>query len=166
MTVVPYDPDWSRIFELVLNQISPVLSDIASEIEHVGSTSVPGLAAKPIVDVDVAVANRDDVYIAIRRLAGIGYIHEGDLGVEGREAFIPPIGLPQHHLYVCTVDNAEYERDILFRDYLRNHPEETKRYGELKLELAHQFPNDRVSYTTGKSDFVNEILKRAGWQRK
>ncbi|MNV51043.1 dephospho-CoA kinase/protein folding accessory domain-containing protein [compost metagenome] len=91
-------------------------------IEHVGSTSVPGLSAKPIIDMDVVVATRDDVKKAIQRLAILGYVHEGDLGAIGREAFIPPNGVPWHHLYVCTIDNAEYKRHIMFRDYLKSHP--------------------------------------------
>ncbi|WP_081841022.1 GrpB family protein [Alicyclobacillus macrosporangiidus] len=162
--VVPYDPGWLQAFEMIRSYVSPVLSDIVVAIEHVGSTSVPGLAAKPIVDIDVAVATRDDVYVAIQRLASLGYIHEGDLGIAGREAFIPPNGLPPHHLYVCTADNTEYERHILFRDYLRSHPEEAELYGALIRELAQRFPNDRASYTNGKSEFVNAILKRAAWK--
>ena len=139
----------------------PVLSDLVVTIEHVGSTSVPGLAAKPIVDMDVVVPTQADVQIAIQRLATIGYVHEGDLGATGREAFIPPNAVPWHHLYVCTVENVEYKRHIMFRNYLRNHPEDAKMYGDLKLKLAKQFQNDRAAYTNGKSAFVNEILKRA-----
>lgn len=70
-----------------------------------------------------------------------------------------------HHLYLCTVDNDEYRRHILFRDYLRSHPVDVNKYSQLKQNLAEQFRNDRSGYTNAKSDFVREILKRAGWEQ-
>lgn len=159
-----YDPSWVQLFEQLRGFVLPVLSDFVVTIEHVGSTSVPGLAAKPIVDIDVVVSTQSDVIMAIQRLATIGYVHEGDLGTTGREAFIPPANVTWHHLYVCTIENAEYKRHILFRDYLRNYPEDAKQYGDLKLELAQRFQNDRLAYTNAKGDFVREILQRAGWK--
>jgi len=164
ITVVEYDPDWIKLFEELRNTVLPVLSDIVVTIEHVGSTSVPGLASKPIVDMDVVVPTQTEVQIAIQRLATLGYVHEGDLGIAGREAFIPPKNLPWHHLYVCTEENAEYKRHILFRDYLRSHPEDSKIYGDLKLELAKRYHNDRNAYTNAKSEIVNNILNRTGWK--
>ncbi|CAI8879681.1 MULTISPECIES: GrpB family protein [Bacillus] len=161
VVVVEYDPSWVWVFEKLRDFVLPVLTDFVITIEHVGSTSVPGLAAKPIVDMDVIVSTQDDVQLAIQRLATLGYVHEGDLGATGREAFIPPNNVPWHHLYVCMVESAEYKHHILFRDYLRSHPEAVKMYGDLKLELAKRFHNDRTAYTNAKSDFVNEILKRA-----
>jgi GrpB-like predicted nucleotidyltransferase (UPF0157 family) len=163
--VVKYDPAWVRLFEEIRNFVSPVLSDLTVTIEHVGSTSVPGLASKPIVDMDVVVSSQTDIHTAIQRLSTLGYIHEGDLGATDREAFIPPVSKPWHHLYVCTVDNEEYKRHILFRDYLRSHPEDAKLYGDLKLQLALRFQNDRVAYTDGKSEFVIGILRKAGWKK-
>jgi GrpB-like predicted nucleotidyltransferase (UPF0157 family) len=162
--VVQYDPVWVRLYEKLRDFVLPVLSDLVVTIEHVGSTSVPGLAAKPIVDMDVVVSTRSNVHIAIQRLATLGYVHEGDLETSGRESFIPPDNVPWHHLYVCTVENTEFRRHILFRDYLRNHPDDSKKYGDLKLELAQRFHNERAAYTNAKSEFVKEILKRAGWK--
>jgi len=162
--VVEYYPAWVQLFEKLRDFVFPVLSDLVVTIEHVGSTSVPGLSAKPIVDMDVVVSTLDDVHIAIQRLTTLGYVHEGDLGATGREAFIPPDAVPWHHLYVCATDNDEFKRHILFRDYLRSHPEDAKLYGDLKLELAQRFRNDRTAYSNSKSDFVKEILKRAGWK--
>lgn len=162
--IVEYNPSWLTMFEMVRSFVTPVLTDIVIAIEHVGSTSVPGLSAKPIIDMDVVVNSQTEVLIAIQRLESIGYIHQGDLGISGREAFTQPDGLPVHHLYVCETNNAELKRHILFRDYLRSHPDEAKKYGELKQELAQRFHNDRVSYTNSKTEFVNERLKLAGWQ--
>ncbi|KRF13474.1 GrpB family protein [Paenibacillus sp. Soil787] len=164
VVVVEYDPSWVMMFEQLRDFVLPVLSDIEVRIEHIGSTSVPGLAAKPIVDIDVVVSQQADVHTVILRLATLGYVHEGDLGATGREAFIPPEGITWHHLYVCTVDNDEYKRHILFRDYLRSHPNDAKMYGDLKKELALRFQNDRLAYSNAKSDFVNGILKHDGWK--
>lgn len=75
-----------------------------------------------------------------------------------------PMECPWHHLYVCTVDNSEYKRHIIFRDYLKNHPQEAKEYGDLKQKLAQKFHNDRKAYADAKTIFVEEILKRAGWK--
>jgi GrpB-like predicted nucleotidyltransferase (UPF0157 family) len=152
------------LYEELRDFVLPVLIDLQVKIEHVGSTSIPGLAAKPIVDIDVAVSTQGDLQTAIQRLATLGYVHEGDLGATGREAFIPPYGIAWHHLYVCTVENDEYKRHILFRDYLRTHPTDAKMYGDLKIELALRFHNDRVAYSNAKSDFVKGILKQAGWK--
>lgn len=163
IAVVQYDPSWVHLFEKLRDFVFPVLSDFVITIEHVGSTSVPGLAAKPIVDMDVVVSTQADVQIAIQRLSTLGYVHEGDLGTVGLHAFIPPDDVPWHHLYVCTVENPEYKRHILFRDYLRSHLEDSKKYGDLKLEHAQKFQNDRAAYTNSKSEFVKEVLNRAGW---
>jgi GrpB-like predicted nucleotidyltransferase (UPF0157 family) len=162
--VVEYDPGWVGLFEQLRDFVLPVLRDFVITIDHIGSTSVPGLAGKPIVDMDVVVSTNPDVQLAIQRLSTLGYVHEGDLGATGREAFIPPNNVPWHHLYVCMVENAEYKRHIRFRDYLRSHPKDAKMYGDLKLEIAKRFHNDRKAYTDAKSEFVNEILKRAGWK--
>lgn len=160
VVVVAYDPSWVQLFEQLRDFVLPALSDLEVRIEHVGSTSVPGLAAKPIVDIDVVVSKQADVHTAIQRLATLGYVHEGDLGATGREAFIPPDGIPWHHLYVCTVENDEYKRHILFRDYLRSHPEDAKLYGDLKMELALRFHDDRLAYSNAKSDFIKGILNK------
>lgn len=90
LIVRDYDPNWVQLFQQLRGFVLPVLSDFVVTIEHVGSTSVPGLAAKPIVDIDVVMSTQSDVLMAIQRLATIGYVHEGDLGTTGREAFIPP----------------------------------------------------------------------------
>ena len=163
--IVPYNPDWEVTFGLLRDFVAPALGDIVLTVEHVGSTAVPGLAAKPIIDMDVVVASVEDVPRAVHRLESLGYRPEGDLGIAGREAFRAPNGLPEHHLYVCVVDNPELRRHILFRDYLRNHPKEAKVYAELKMALAEQFIDAREAYTHGKSEFVNSCLKWANWDR-
>jgi len=154
-----YDASWAREFEALREKIAGALGEVAAAIEHVGSTSVPGLAAKPIIDLDVLLRTEDEIPLAIERLAAIGYQHQGDLGVSGREAFrAPGSGFP-HHLYVCSPE--QFRRHVAFRDFLRTHPEDAQAYARLKRELAREFADDRDAYTRGKSEFVEEILGRA-----
>ena len=154
-----YDPLWPQEFELLRGRIVAALEDVAATIEHVGSTAVPGLSAKPIIDIDVLLASGSDLSLTIARLVSIGYEHQGDLGVPGREAFrASPQELP-HHLYVCGPGSQAYLSHIAFRDYLRTHREDADAYAELKRELAFKFRNDRDAYTNAKSTFIARILQ-------
>lgn len=157
-----YDPLWRKHFETLRPRNAPILKELAAAIEHVGGTSVRGLAAKPIIDIDVLLREDADLPLAILRLASLGYDHRGDLGVAGREAFRNPPGDFPHHLYVCPHGSEEYRRHIEFRDYLRAHPEDADAYAALKRKLAVELGDDREAYNRGKSEFVFEILHRAG----
>ncbi len=159
--VVDYDPAWPRLFEGLRDRVVAALGDLVVAVEHVGSTAVPGLPAKPIVDLDVVILTAAELPAAIERLATLGYVHRGDLGIPGREAFSRPLDTPPHHLYVCAWDSAELRRHLLFRDYLRTDPEDARAYGALKRQLAARFRDDREAYTEAKSAFVAEILRRA-----
>ena len=158
VVIVDYDPGWPDQFERLRARAAAALGDLAVAIEHVGSTSVPGLAAKPIIDMDVAVASLAHVPAAIERLAAIGYVYEGDLGLTGREAFTAPPGGAAHHLYVCTVDAREYRRHLAFRDRLRADPVAARAYGDLKRALAQRHRDDRLAYTDAKDEFVESVL--------
>jgi GrpB-like predicted nucleotidyltransferase (UPF0157 family) len=160
--VVAYDPTWPQLFERLKAPIWEAVQGIAESVEHVGSTSVPGLAAKPIIDMDIVVAKRADVPLVIERLARLGYVHVGDLGIEDREAFQNPHDSPRHHLYVCVRGAMALENHLKVRDYLRSHPEEAKLYGELKMRLADQYRYDLARYVVGKTDFIVGILAKAG----
>jgi GrpB-like predicted nucleotidyltransferase (UPF0157 family) len=156
--VVEYDPEWPGQFERLRERLAAALGELAVAIEHVGSTAVPGLAAKPILDADVIVAKRDDVAAAVERLEAIGYRHQGVLGIEGREAFDWPPGEDRHHVYVLAAGTAELERHLRFRDRLRVDPIAARAYAELKRDLALRHPTDRIAYGDGKSEFVERIL--------
>jgi len=153
--VVDYDPAWPNEFERLKSRALGVLGGLAVAVEHVGSTAVPGLAAKPVVDIYVVV---EDVPVAIERLAGLGYAHEGDLGIPGREGFAWPAGEPRHHLYVCARDHEGLDEVLRFRDYLRAHPEDARAYGELKRGLAERHRHDRDAYAEGKTSFIEGVL--------
>ncbi len=116
LVITEYDPRWPVLFEELRVKFSELLGDMASAIEHVGSTSVPGLAAKPIIDLDVLLASAACLPETIRRLATLGYEHQGDLGIAGREAFRTPPDLFAHHLYVCLPNYEESRRHILLRN--------------------------------------------------
>ena len=99
--------------------------------------------------------------LAIERLARLGYVHQGNLGIPEREAFLALANDPPHHLYVCPPCSAEFRRHVAFRDYLRAHPSEAKAYGDLKISLAARFSEDRSAYIAGKDRFVAELTRRA-----
>jgi GrpB-like predicted nucleotidyltransferase (UPF0157 family) len=162
LVVVDYDPAWPQVYETLRARIQPVVADIAVAIEHIGSTAVPGLAAKPIIDL-VVVVPVDRVATAIDRLAGLGYVHKGDLGVPGREAFAHPPDTPRHHLYVCPVGNTGLANPLAVRDYLRAHPEAALEYAELKRRLAVRFADDVDGYVEGKTAFILDVLRRSGF---
>ena len=162
VVVVDYDPAWPREFEALRRRIWPAVRDVARRIEHVGSTSVPGLAANPILDITIVVATRDEVPPTIDRLATLGYEHRGNLGIDDREAFDHPLDQRRHNLYVCPEGTIGIINQIALRDYMRSNPEAAREYGALKKQLAARFPNDIDSYVLGKTDFVLDILRRAG----
>jgi len=156
-----YDPVWPQQFETLRSRIAPALGPLAAAIEHVGSTAVPGLAAKPIIDIDVLLRSRDDLAAAIKKLYSLGYLHQGDLGIPGRESFRAPLHDFPHHLYVCLPDYREFDRHIAFRDYLRTHPDDVVAYARLKRQLAAEHRTNRDAYTQAKSEFVKSMLQRA-----
>ena len=157
--VVPYDPTWPQIFEQLRAFIWPAVRGIAFGVEHVGSTAVPGLAAKPIIDIDVVVAP-PDMSAVIDRLTMIGYRHQGDLGVDGREAFEHPPGLPRHHLYACVRGGEALTNHLAVRDFLRACPPSAAAYGALKLELAEHYADDPEGYGRAKTEFVVPLIAR------
>lgn len=176
MIVVEHDPAWADQFEELREVFATGLGEVAVRIEHVGSTSVPGLAAKPVLDIDIVIESQSMLPEAIRLLADLGYRHRGDLDVPGREAFgpgdgtrpevHPPRSWPRHHLYVCARDGVELRRHLAFRDWLRTHDADALAYAALKRGLALRFPNDIDAYSDAKSDLVESVLVRAmesGW---
>jgi GrpB-like predicted nucleotidyltransferase (UPF0157 family) len=147
-------------FHQIKIELEEVLKDHIISIEHVGSTSVINLAAKPIIDIDIVINNNFEQVKML--LEGLDYIHEGDLGIKGREAFKykHKAHLMKHHLYVCNHDSLELKRHLMFKDYLNKHPEDAKAYGDLKLSLALKYPYDIEKYIEFKSPFIEEIYQK------
>ena len=169
--IADYDPQWPVTFAALKQVIETTVGDSLLSVEHVGSTLVPGLAAKPIVDLDVVIESNAVLPDIIQPLARLGYNHRGDLGIPGREAFgredhdVPRDGTgrtwPHHYLYVCAQDCVELKRHLVFRDYLRQNPHEASSYESLKRRLAQQYPSDIDSYIEGKTAFIEGVLQRA-----
>jgi len=164
VVVLPYDPNWKTAFERIRQELENILGDLALRIEHVGSTSVEGLCAKPIIDIDIVISDYSVFDSVIDRLALLGYTHEGDLGIKGREAFkyTNKPHLQKHHLYVCPQDSQELRRHVTFRDYLRSHPDAAEKYGEIKKTAARLFPEDIDGYMAHKAHCIEELYRRCG----
>ena len=156
VVVLPYNPEWKSDFEKIKKEIEVALGELAERIEHVGSTSVEGLSAKPCIDIDVVIKDYSVFQDVVEKLGEIGYIHEGNLGIEGREAFkyFHKAHLREHHLYVCPKESEELRRHIVFRDFLR--------YGAIKCEGAMLFPNDINKYIEYKTPYIEEIYTICG----
>ena len=164
VTVLPYSKSWQTAFEMIRDEIKAALGDLALAVEHVGSTAVAGMSAKPCIDIDVVIADRAALAAVIDRLATVGYEHEGDLGICDREAFkyANKPHLMQHHLYVCPKDSAELHRHLTFRDFLKNNAAAALQYSKVKEEAARLFPNDIDRYIAYKSPCIQELYRQCG----
>ena len=162
--VLPYDEQWKKDFLMIKDELTSALGQLAMGIEHIGSTSVEGLSAKPIIDIDVVIKDYNVLEEVVSALKVIGYRHEGDLGITGREAFKyeGKEHLRKHHLYVCPVDSPELKRHIAFRDYLRTHSEAVREYSYIKEEGAKRYPDDIERYIEHKSPFIEKIYTEIG----
>ena len=173
ISVVDYDPNWPLAFQQIKNVLIKYLEEVILGIEHVGSTSVSGLKAKPILDIDIIIENDDQLEaIAIERLGVLGYQHVGNKGITGREAFkridtkSPNDGSNiehhNHHLYLCRQDSIALLNHLHFRNYLRAHPDKVIEYGKLKQALAERYPYHIDAYIDGKTNFITDILRETG----
>lgn len=164
VVVLPYDTAWKDAFEKIKAEIYAALGDLAVGIEHVGSTAVEGLSAKPCIDIDVVISDCGVLPDVIAALGAIGYEHEGDLGIKGREAFkySDKPHLLNHHLYVCAKNSPELKRHIAFREYLRHNPEAVSEYSKVKETGAALFPDDIDKYIEYKSPCIARMYKRCG----
>jgi len=162
--VVPYDDAWEAAFEAIKKEIEAVIGDRILGIEHVGSTSVKGLAAKPCIDMDIIIRDYAVFDEIVSKLAGIGYIHEGNLGIQDREAFryTDKPHFMQHHLYVCPQDSEELHRHITFRDFLRRNAAAAQKYSLVKEEAARLFPDDIEKYIEYKTPCIEELYALCG----
>ena len=164
VVVVPYEEAWETAFEKIKNEIEAEIGDLIIGIEHVGSTSVEGMSAKPCIDMDVIIKDYSVFDEIVGKLGAIGYIHEGDLGIRNREAFkyTNKPHLMKHHLYVCPQDSEELHRHIIFRDFLRQNIEAVKEYSSVKEKAAELYPNDIDQYIAYKSPCIEELYKKCG----
>lgn len=161
VVVEKWNPKWKDEFEKIVDSLGEDIIYNSVKIEHVGSTSVEGLSAKPIIDLDIVIEN-DKFEIIKRLLNDKGYEHEGDLGIEGREAFSysGKEELMTHHLYVCPKDSKELFKHITFRDFLKNNPDLASEYSKVKEQAAVLYPDDIDKYMEFKSEIIEKIYKK------
>jgi GrpB-like predicted nucleotidyltransferase (UPF0157 family) len=163
--IVDYDPLWPARFEELATRIRAVLGDRIVSVEHVGSTAVPELAGKPVIDLDVVLASAEDHEPVMLKLVEIGYSVEGDLGARAQWAFRATGSEVPHYLYLVIEGESELKRHRAFRDELRSSPGLRDQYAALKRALAAQSPDDRSPYARGKSGFIRETLRSLEYRR-
>lgn len=161
--VVAYNPNWNKEFEAEKQRLLDAFGDKILAVEHIGSTSISGLAAKPIIDMVVAVKSFDDLPEFVNGLQKLGYEHIPERMFDNRKFF--PKGSQEnrtHHLNLVLHDDPEqWTKPIAFRDYLRTHDREREEYAKLKITLAQEYANDRDTYTKLKDDFFQSIIDKA-----
>jgi GrpB-like predicted nucleotidyltransferase (UPF0157 family) len=158
MVIVEYNNEWPIWFDKIKNELCKNLSSIIA-VEHIGSTSIKGMCAKPIIDIDIVINNENDFVKTKEKLELIGYYHNGNQGIIGREAFNRNgknhkiLDTIQHHLYVCAKDNDELKRHILFRNYLNKNYKIMMEYYNIKKEIIKKYGNeDREKYVSVKEE--------------
>jgi GrpB-like predicted nucleotidyltransferase (UPF0157 family) len=155
-----YDPAWPSLFAVARDAIASALDNDILAIEHIGSTSVPGLAAKPIIDIAVAVESFEAAISSVEPLARLGYEHLGEFGIPRRRYFRR--GDPRtHQIHMFEITSDEWRNHLAFRDHLRAHDEVRDAYEALKRELAARYPDDRTRYTESKSEFIRDVIRTA-----
>jgi GrpB-like predicted nucleotidyltransferase (UPF0157 family) len=158
--LVPYTAEWKRYFELEKAALQAVLAGFILDIQHVGSTSIPGMTAKPIVDIAIAVADFEEARVCIPLVESLGYEYKGEFGIPRRHYFVK--GDPRlFHVHMSEIGSIEWRNTLLFRDYLCSHPDKANEYAQLKQQLALQFPQDREAYLDGKTAFVTRVIRLA-----
>jgi len=166
VVIAAYDFSWPEIFVGEAQAIRQALGDVLAGVEHVGSTAIPGLAAKPVIDIVVSVTSLAAGTAAVPALEALGYDCRGENGIPGRLFFRK--GMIEfrrtHHLHLVEAGHEQWKSMLAFRDYLRSHPGDAQRYEALKRALAEQFRDNRAAYSKGKTRFVQAILEKARQQ--
>jgi len=167
VVVLPYNVQWKDDFEKIKSEIINAIGDLIIDVEHVGSTSVEGMSAKPCIDIDVIIKDYSAFDIIVSRLEMIGYIYEGNLGIKDREAFkyFNKPHFRTHHLYVCPQKSEELYRHITFRDFLRSNVDAVKKYSYVKETAARLFPHDIEKYMEYKSPCIEELYTLCGLEK-
>jgi GrpB-like predicted nucleotidyltransferase (UPF0157 family) len=161
--VVPHTPQWRDAFEAEAKRVAAALGENVVAIHHMGSTAIPNIYAKPVVDLLVEVRDIAEVDGRSSAMESLGYEVMGEYGIPGRRYFRKDNreGIRTHHIHAFEAGSAEVERHLAFRDYLIAHPGEAHRYSELKRKLAEEHPQNIDAYMDGKDGFIKEMDRRA-----
>ena len=158
--VVSYNSNWKGMYKEESEKIKNILSDIIIDIHHIGSTAIPGIKAKPVIDILVEVKNIEAVDRYNNKMEELGYEVMGEYGIPKRRFFRKGGDKRTHHIHIFQVGNEEIERHIKFKEYLIAHPDKAREYSRLKEELANKYTYDVDNYTNRKSDFIKEIDRK------
>jgi GrpB-like predicted nucleotidyltransferase (UPF0157 family) len=162
IVIVPYDKNWPERYRLEAEKLTEIIGEQAFSIHHIGSTSISNMKAKPIIDILVEVKNIETIDELNEEMIKEGYLPKGENGIPGRRYFIKGKDVThKHHIHMFQTGNPEIKRHLHFRDYLSTHPEEAQAYGRLKEGLAQRFPEDGLSYTIGKDEFIKKVDNKA-----
>jgi GrpB-like predicted nucleotidyltransferase (UPF0157 family) len=161
--IVPYDPTWPGRFERERALLEGAIGEwvVDGGVRHVGSTAVPGLAAKPVIDILAGVRSLEESRACFGRLGEIGYVYFPYRSQEMHWFCKPSPNRRTHHLHLIPTDGERFRDELAFRDYLRAHGDVAAEYGELKRRLAEELANDREAYTEAKGEFIRAVLSRA-----
>lgn len=163
----PYQAEWETSFQTESEKLRHSLNETLIEIHHIGSTAIPGMMAKPIIDILPVVKNIQDVDHLTSSLEALGYEAKGEFGIPGRRFFTKKINNKRaYNVHIFEKGHADIERHLCFRDYMRTHPEEADTYSNLKKELVKKSPDDMEKYCWGKEDFVKLMESKALLWRK
>ncbi|UCG03342.1 MAG: GrpB family protein [Candidatus Heimdallarchaeota archaeon] len=155
----PYSPKWVQVYSKEKLQLEIAIGEQILNIQHIGSTAIPGMMAKPIIDIAVAVHDFKKAFKCVKPLKNLGYEYKGEFGIPNRHYFVK--GSPRvFHLHMLEISSQEWKNHLFFRDFLLQHPDKAKKYAELKKLLAQRFSADRDAYTEGKASFIIEILQQ------
>jgi GrpB-like predicted nucleotidyltransferase (UPF0157 family) len=158
--IVAYQKDWPRLYEQEKQRILAAIGEHVLEVQHVGSTSIPGMPAKPIIDIGIAVHNFEEAQVCISPMHALGYQYKGEFGIPRRHYFVK--GEPRtHQVHMVEEDSRDWQGMLLFRDFLRAHPDAARDYADLKRRLASEYRTDRERYTNEKGPFIQKVLKQA-----
>jgi GrpB-like predicted nucleotidyltransferase (UPF0157 family) len=162
--LAPYEPEWARLYEAERARLQAAVGEHVLDIQHVGSTAIPGIVAKPILDIAAAVRSFEAAFVCIEPIVALGYEYYGENGIPRRHYFVrrdPVSGQTIIHLHMNELGGPDWENQILFRDYMLAHPGTAAQYTALKRDLAAQYPHDREAYTDAKAPFIEHVLRLA-----
>lgn len=166
--VMPHSPGWAAAFLAEADRLTAVLDEEVVAVHHIGSTAIPGISAKPLIDLLLEVREVERLDDFGPEMVGLGYVAWGEFGLPGRRFFVKAVdGRRTHHVHAYTTGDPELERHLAFRDYMISHPEDALAYSRLKERLAKEYPTDIEGYMDGKDAFIGEMERKAlEWSRR
>ena len=158
--LLAYESRWRTLFLEERDQLQASIGEYVLDIQHIGSTSIPGMPAKPILDIGIAITNFEEDVRCIQPMEKLGYTYKGENGISRRHYFVK--GVPRtHHVHMVEIESEDWKSYLLFRDYLIKNPETARSYERLKQKLAKQFVTERAAYQAGKDSFIKAVLHKA-----